>query len=173
MEALINRYCRFLGQGVENRSAVISYTIAMMIVLLVAIFPLFNFYTKHKQDFVEQRDLAVWLQSQQQQLDMAAAYVEENQGGHLRIKDDRTLVALLSESAEENGLLLAQLEQRQSSVTVRIENQSFSGAFNWLRYLVSEHDVIIDQAAMNYVDSDRMNARFTFRGGVKLLELSF
>ena len=160
MEALINQYCRFLGQGGENKAAVINYTVAMLIIFLAAILPLFNFYTKHKQDFVEQRDLAVWLQSQHQQLDIAAD-AKGRQGGESRIKDDRTLVALLSESAGEYELLLAQLEQRQSSVTVRIENQSFSGIFNWLRYLASEQGVVIDQVSMAYVDSDRVNARLT------------
>ncbi len=83
----------------------------------------------------------------------------EAAGGLPSDQDGKTLVTLLSETAGDSALLLTQIEQRQSSVTVSIENQSFSGVFNWLRLLSIKHDVIIGQATMTYFDSDRVNAR--------------
>ena len=160
MESLINGYCRFLGQGVQNKPAVISYTVAALVVLFTAISPLHNYYKDHKQDFIQQRDLLVWLQEHRDELDLAAVSALENRAGGLPSdQDGKTLVTLLSETAGDSALLLTQIEQRQSSVTVSIENQSFSGVFNWLRLLSIKHDVIIGQATMTYFDSDRVNAR--------------
>lgn len=164
MESLINGYCRFLGQATENKAAVISYTVAVLVVLLVAILPLHNYYQAHKQDFIQQSELAIWLQSQHQQLDRAATYAKQEQAGILQDEaDNRTLVVLLSETAGEAELLLARLEHRRPLVIVSIENQSFSDVFNWLRSLTDEYDVIVDQANMTYVAEDKVNARLAFK----------
>ena len=166
MESLVNGYCRFLGQPVENKAAVISYTIALVVVLFAAILPLHNYYQAHKQDYIQQAELADWLQSQHQQLVGAAAYAKQEQAGDLQDDaENRTLVALLSETAGEAELLLARLEHRRPLVIVSIENQSFSGVFNWLRSLTGEYDVIVDQASMTYVDADKVNARLVFKQG--------
>ena len=160
MSTLIDKYCRFLGQDSKNSSAVISYTFAVVLVLLVAILPLYDYFKVQREAYSQQADLAIWLESRQAQLERVAADVDKRQPSDS--EDKRTLLTLLSETAGEHQIVLAQIAQRQTSVNVTLENQSFVAVFNWLRQLTKEYDVAVDEVTMTQVEDDRVNGRLVF-----------
>ena len=77
--------------------------------------------------------------------------------------DSRALMALVTRSAMESGLVLQRFEPGgDSSVRVWMDNVPFADVAFWLETLSAENGVVIDQAALEQTaEAGRVTARLT------------
>jgi len=77
--------------------------------------------------------------------------------------DSRALMALVTRSARESGLVLQRFEPSgDSSVRIWMDNVPFSDVASWLETLSVENGVLIDQAALEKTaEGGKVTARLT------------
>lgn len=160
MKDLLERYCHFFGRPQAQQGAVVSYSIATVVFSSIIIFLLQGFYLEAKKEYQAQVALIDWLNQNRAHLTRASRPDQTANSGLIK-KDNRTLVVLLSETAVDNKLALSRLEQRQSKVTVNLNEASFKGLITWLATL-ADHGVNLGQANISYIENNIANATLTF-----------
>mgnify|MGYP006086993097 CR=1 FL=1 len=167
MKTFLSRYCQFLGQPESQQGAVATYSIAIVLFSIVMVSIMQGFYLGNKKEYQTQVELADWLHHSALRLEMSVRLDRNEDAALGAIKkeninnDSRTLVVLLSETAVENGLILARLEQRQAKVTLTLNKANFSDVMTWLDALEVD-GIAADQVNITYVDKNIAEVILTF-----------
>ena len=161
-KSILRYLCQIFGQPEKQGHALVAYGVLVILVLVIVVLPVKEYYQESRATYQQRHQLADWLIQQRPSL-MAAAKSHRQSGKQPESnRDQRTLMRLISETAQAQNLKLSRLEQRQANVTVTLEKQQLSQIFVWLQDITHTHKVNVEQASVGYADTNKANATLTF-----------
>lgn len=163
MREFLKSYCRFLGQDESQQTKSLLYSLAAILVSFIIVLHLQKFYKQSRANYIQQTELASWLQKNSGRLQAAVTSQKDNDHRQAANShsNQKTLVLLLSDSAASQNLTLTRLAQQQSRVTVTLNKVVFSRLMTWLEKL-DNHGVFIEQANITRIKNNRANATLVF-----------
>lgn len=160
-KSILRYLCQIFGQPEKQGHALVAYGVLVILVLVIVVLPVKEYYQESRATYQQRHQLADWLIQQRPSL-MAAAKSHRQSGKQPESnRDQRTLMRLISETAQAQNLKLSRLEQRQTNVTITLDKQPFSKILVWLNYLSEEHQIVIEQVSARYVTANQARATLT------------